>query len=114
VHRLLSDRGSATVFVVIALTMILFATLVIATIGGLVVGHRRAQAAADLSALAAASALGTAEDPCAAADAVAAANGASVESCGSGQSAVTIVVSVAGTALSLGGVRLHAEARAGR
>ncbi|WP_164512566.1 Rv3654c family TadE-like protein [Nocardioides baekrokdamisoli] len=111
---MLTDRGSATMFVAVALTVVLFAGLAVATVNGLVVVHRRAQSAADLAALAGAGALMTASDPCAAAGRIAAANGATVEDCQPTPDAVTVVVSVPGPEMVGGLVRLRAHARAGR
>lgn len=113
-RSLLSDRGSASVFVVIGLAFSLFAGCAAATVGGLVVAHRRAQSTADLAAIAGAEAVGTPRDPCAAADAVAAANGGSIEACHATSRDVTLTVSVAGPELTGMLVRPRATARAGR
>lgn len=75
--------------------------------------HRSAQAAADLAALAAADALGSGRDPCAAGAAVAAANGARLTACRPDGRVVTVVATVSGPHW-LGQVAdLAAEARAG-
>lgn len=113
-RSVLTDRGSATVFVTLGLAVVLFAGVAVAAISGLVVAHRRAQSAADLAAIAGAGALGTTTDPCAAADLIAAANGAVLESCRLTPEDVTLVISVAGPELVGNLVRLRAEARAGR
>jgi secretion/DNA translocation related TadE-like protein len=110
----LTDRGSATVFVVIGLVLVLFAGSTVAAIGGLVVAHRHAQSAADLAAIAGAEAVGTPGDPCAAAAAVAAANDAAIEACQTTADDITLTVSVAGPDLIGTVVRPRAVARAGR
>ena len=110
----LKDRGSATVFVVTSLALVLFAGIAVAAMSGLVVAHRHAQSAADLAALAGAAAIGTSAAPCAAAGRVAAANGAAVESCRSTPKDITLVVSVAGPELTGHLITLRAVARAGR
>lgn len=113
-RRLLTERGSASVFVVIALALVLFAGCAVAVVGALVVAHRRAQSAADLAAIAGALAVGTPRDPCAAAAAAAAANSALLESCRATSHDVTLTVSVSGPDLSVVPIRLRAVARAGR
>ena len=113
-RSLLSDRGSATVFVVIGLALVLFAGCAMAAVGGLVAAHRRAQSAADLAAIAGARALGTSREPCAAAAVVAAANAATIEDCRASSRDVTLTVSVAGPDLTGTLIRPRAVARAGR
>ena len=75
------DRGAATVLVLAMAGVLLVVALAVALAEGLVVGHRRAQAAADLAALAGAGAAARGEDPCDAARAVAVANGAALTAC---------------------------------
>jgi secretion/DNA translocation related TadE-like protein len=52
-----SERGSATVLVLVLATVLTTLAIAATTVGGILVGHRRAAAAADLAALAAAEAL---------------------------------------------------------
>ncbi|HEX6247921.1 MAG TPA: Rv3654c family TadE-like protein [Nocardioidaceae bacterium] len=94
------DRGSAAVIVVgLAGVLVVFA-LAGATVGGLLVGQRRAAAAADLAALAAAEALASpagsspSGSPCAAAAAVAEANHADLHGCLTEGREVTVSVTV--------------------
>lgn len=113
-HTVLSERGSATVFVVIALALMLFAGSTVGAVGGIVVAHRRAQSAADLAALAGAAALGTAADPCAQARVVAEANAASLDACERSGADLTVVISVDCPRLIRWIGRSAAKARAGR
>ena len=110
------DRGGATVLVVAMAGVLLFVMVGLAAAGGLVTAQRRAQAAADLAALAGASALadiGRPEDPCAAADRVAGRNAAVLDVCAPDGRAIRITVSVAGPDVPWKEVRVSAEARAG-
>jgi secretion/DNA translocation related TadE-like protein len=110
------DRGGATVLVVAMAGVLMFVVVGLAAAGGLVTAQRRAQAAADLAALAGASALADTsgpEDPCAAADRVAGRNAAVLDACAPDGRAVRITVSVAGPDVPWKAVRVTAEARAG-
>ena len=73
------EDGGATVLVVAMAGLLMFVMTGLAAAGGLVTAQRRAQAAADLAALAGASAL---DDACARAGEVAAANAAALEAVG--------------------------------
>ena len=107
------DRGSASMLVVVHLTVLLVLGCALAAVGGLLVAHRRAQAAADLAALGAASALAEGRDGCARAGELARANGATVSGCRVDGREVRLRVQVPGP--RWGGRRpvLSAEARAG-
>lgn len=105
-----TDSGGATVLVVAMAGVLLFVMTGLASAGGLVVAQRRAQAAADLAALAAA---GRPEESCAAALSVAAASDARLDSCVAEGRQVRVVLSVAGPAVPWREVRVTAEARAG-
>jgi len=86
----------------------------LAVVGAVLVGHRTAQAAADLAALAGAGALARAGDPCGAATATAAANGARLTSCVVVGRDLRVTVAVTGPVwrgIETG--ELLAEARAG-
>ena len=111
-QRVLTERGSASVFVVMALGVLMVAATVAAGVNGLISGHRRAQAVADLVALAGAGAQAT--DPCAAAGRVAEANRAALTRCVPDTTDVRVSVSIAGIQLFGWTARLTAEARAGR
>ena len=82
-------------------------------VGAMVKAHRVAQAAADLSALAGASALADGKDACAAAARVATANGASVTDCAPDGLEVRVTVEVDGPRWLGQTADLVAEARAG-
>ena len=110
------ERGGATVLVAAMSGVLLFVTVGLAAAGGLVTAQRRAQAAADLAALAGASALAAASGPtdaCAAAGRVAAANAAGLDACTPDGRAVRVTVSVPGPDVPWREVRVSAEARAG-
>ncbi|MFB9765365.1 Rv3654c family TadE-like protein [Nocardioides kongjuensis] len=115
----MSQRGAATVLAVAAAVVLLLVGAATGVVGAIVVAHRRAQAAADLAALAGATSLAGAgaghpgRDPCAAAAEVATANGASLVTCVVEGSDVVVEVRVSGPRW-LGQDRdLAAAARAG-
>ena len=111
-----SDRGAATVLVVAMAGVLMFIMTGLAAAGGLVTAQRRAQAAADLAALAGASALTGVSGPtdaCVAAARVAGANSAVLDSCAPAGWTVRVVVSVPGPDVPWREVRVSAEARAG-
>ncbi len=103
--------GAATVLVVAMAALLMFVMAALAAAGGLVTAQRRAQSAADLTALAGAAAFEA--DACAEALRVATANGAGLDSCAVEGSEVRVVVSVAGPAVPGRRLRVTAEARAG-
>ncbi len=105
-----SERGAATVLVVAMAGVLMFVTTGLAAAGGLVTSQRRAQAAADLAALAGASRL---DEACARAGDVTGAYGAVLVSCRLDGAEVTVEVSVAGPQVPWRDVRVTAEARAG-
>jgi len=90
------DRGSATVLVTACLGLLLLVGCALAVVAAMVAAHRTAQAAADLAALAGATAAQDGADPCAAAGSVATANGASLTRCAVAGDQVTVEVAVAG------------------
>ncbi|WP_447644648.1 Rv3654c family TadE-like protein [Nocardioides zeae] len=87
------QRGAATVTALALIGVIGMVATVLAVGAGLFVEHRRAQAAADLAALAGAGAVRDG-DPCAAAAATAGRNGAEVTSCEVLDRDVRVVVAV--------------------
>jgi secretion/DNA translocation related TadE-like protein len=107
------ERGAATVLVVALLGLLLFVGAALGVVGALVQAHRVAQSAADLAALAAASALARGEDPCSAAASVAAANGAEAVRCAPDGLEVRVGVRVTGPRWLGQAADLDAEARAG-
>lgn len=115
-----SDRGSAAVWVLACSAVVLAVGAVVVVRTLAVLARHRAEAAADLAALAAAGRIGVGGDPCTAARAVAAANGATVRSCAvwldpSGRSGtVRVRVSVRADLPVVGLRAADARARAGR
>lgn len=108
------EAGAATVLVVAMAGVLLFVMVGLAAAGGLVTAQRRAQAAADLAALAGAT---TGGDSCEEAGRVAAANGADLDRCLREGEVVSVAVSVPGPVLQWASrwsqVEVTAEARAG-
>lgn len=107
------DRGSATVPAMAFLGVLLLLGAALGAVAALVLAHRSAQAAADLSALAAAGAVADGGDGCAAAAAVAAANGARLTRCLLDGREARVTVSVAGPRWRGLDADPEAEARAG-
>lgn len=106
------ERGLATSFVLVTAAVVLLAAVGVAGLGRLLVEQRRAAAAADLSALAAAVAAQRGQDPCAAAGRMARLNAAEVVGCVA--EAQTVRVSTATTVALWGrSVTFRAEATAG-
>lgn len=105
------DDGAATILVVAMAGVLMFVTMGLAAAGGLVTAQRRAQSAADLTALAAAAALDL--DACAEALRTATANAAALDSCEVDGTDVRVTVSVAGPTVPGRDLRVSAEARAG-
>ena len=92
----MNDRGSAIPFVVAALGMLLLVGSALGVVGALFERHRTAQSAADLGALAAASAVQRGDDGCAAAADIVAANGAALVACETSCDDVVLSVRVSG------------------
>jgi secretion/DNA translocation related TadE-like protein len=109
-HR---DRGSASVLTLAVAGVLLLVGAALGVVAAMVVAHRQAQAAADLSALAAARTLADGGDPCAAASGLAAANGASLTACTVAGRDVRVRVVVTGPRWLGQTGDLEAEARAG-
>ncbi len=113
-----SEEGSGTVLALAIIAALLVLTVVIAGLIGAVSANRRASAAADLSALAAADAYRglTEGDPCAVAANLAERHGAHLESCTFPNRPetveVTVAVPVAGPMGVLGPARVRARAGA--
>jgi len=107
------ERGSALPAVVAGLGVLLLVGAALGVVGAIFVDHRRAEAAADLAALAGAVAVQHRADPCEAALRIAVANGASLSDCRIDGEDVVVTVGVAGPRW-LGQRRdLEASARAG-
>lgn len=105
------ERGSATVIGAVLVTALLASCLLVVHLGAAVIARHRAASAADLAALAAASAAVRGSGaPCAAAVEIAAAGAGRVDSCEVSGWEVRVVVSAAAGVL---GQRATARARAG-
>lgn len=94
--RRAGERGAATLLAVSFLGVLLLVGGALAVVGAMVVAHRTAQSAADLSALAAGDALADGAEPCPAAARLAADNGALLRECTVSGREVTVLVTVAG------------------
>ena len=105
-----SSRGSATVLAVVLLVVLGLAGALAAGLGGVLVAKRRAASAADLAALAGASALQRGDPGCAVVAATARANRAQVVSCQVDGEVVEVEVSVPVHALGITDVRDRARA----
>ncbi|GGD13359.1 Rv3654c family TadE-like protein [Nocardioides daphniae] len=108
-----TERGAGTILVVTTATVLLTMAIVMAACVGLLHAHRRAQAAADLAALAGAAALQQGADGCGQADEVAALNGASLVRCRVTDRRVRVVAGVRGPAWGGFDDELLGEAEAG-
>ena len=110
--RKVADRDEQGAGTVLAVAMIgLVVTVTVGTSGavGVVAGHRRAQSAADLSALAGATTLQDGGDACQRARAIAGRNGAELQRC---QVDGTEVVVVVARSVRLPGLPMELKARA--
>jgi secretion/DNA translocation related TadE-like protein len=106
------ERGAAVVVAISLVAVLVFVAVISVGTVGIVLAHRRAQAAADLAALAAAGALQGGGDPCAAAATIAGRHGAAVTRCM--VDGLTVVVATAvELPPALGGGEVPARARAG-
>jgi secretion/DNA translocation related TadE-like protein len=107
------ERGSATLFAVACLSALLLLGAALGVVAAMVRAHRVAQSAADLAALAAADAVGTGRDPCAAGSATAAANDAILVACDLDGRDAVVTVTVDGPHWLGQAADLSAQARAG-
>jgi secretion/DNA translocation related TadE-like protein len=107
------ERGSATVLATVLMALLAVVSVFVSALGGVVADQRRVATAADLAALAAAAALQSGVDACAAAGSVARRNGGRLRSCRVSGDLVAVDV-VHGARVMLGRrVRVSAQARAG-
>ncbi len=90
------EGGAATVLVVAAAGLLLVIGTALGVVAALVADHRRAQSAADLAALAGATALMRGGAPCAEARRVTSANGARLVSCSLSGADVLVEAAVSG------------------
>lgn len=107
------ERGAATLFAVACLAVLLLVGSALGVVAAMVRAHRSAQSAADLGALAAASALARGRDPCESAAGLVAANGAELRACEIQGQDVLVTVEVAGPKWLGQTADLTAQARAG-
>jgi len=120
VNRSSPDRGSASIWVLACCALLLTVAFASTLRASAVVARHRAEAAADLAALAAAGQIGVSNGICAAAERIAAANGATVRHCvpvlaASGRSGTVTVWLALRVRLPIVGARdVLASARAGR
>lgn len=106
------ERGTA-VWVIPFVGLLAITALVLSFQGGVLVAQRRVQSAADLAALAGASALQRGDDACAAAGPIAARNGAALERCAVDGQELLVTLSLAGPRALGRSVDVRASARAG-
>ncbi|WGL52829.1 flp pilus-assembly TadE/G-like family protein [Nocardioides sp. BP30] len=110
-HR--DERGAVTVLAVALIGVLVLLTAAFGVVEAMVAAHRRAQAAADLAALAGAQAIEHGGQACAAATSVAVANGARMAACAIDGRDVGVTVLVAGPRWLGAHGDLPARARAG-
>lgn len=108
-----SERGSATLFAVACLAVLLLLGAALGVVAAMVRAHRVAQTAADLSALAGAVAHQQGRGVCDEAERVAGANGADLTSCRTDGGTVRVTVLVSGPRWLGQTGDLHGAARAG-
>lgn len=107
------EAGAATVVATALLGVLLLVGAALGVVAAMVHAHRQAQSAADLAALAAASALGRGGDACAMADRIATANHARLDVCEVRGREVDVEVTVTGPHWLGQTEDLRARARAG-
>jgi secretion/DNA translocation related TadE-like protein len=107
------DRGSAAVFATVLIGPLLAVSVFVGALGGVVADQRRAASAADLAALAAAGALQSGADACAAAASIADRNGGRLGNCRVSGDVAAVEVARDARVLLGRHVRVTAEARAG-
>ncbi len=112
-HRRRDQDGAATVFAAVVAGVLLALGVGLGVVGAVVIDVRRAQAAADLAALAGAAAPSAGRDACGEVARVAGANGARVLSCSVAGPEVDVAVAVSGPRWLGLSVDPTARARAG-
>lgn len=110
-HR--DEAGAGTVLAVAMMGLLVTVTVATAGVVGVVAGHRRAQSAADLAALAGAATLQSGGDPCRQAAAIAQRNGANLRRCEVEGWEVAVLVAAEGVRLPGAAMQLEARGRAG-
>ena len=112
-RRARDERGSATLFAVAMIGVLVLIGAALGVVGAMVHAHRQAQSAADLAALAGAQAHNRGADPCGTAADIAAANGATLDICAIEGRDVRLQVTVDGPKWLGQTHDLSAQARAG-
>lgn len=107
------ERGAATVLVLTMAGVLVLVAAALGVVGAMVVAHRAAESAADLSALAGARALAAGRDGCSSAAHVAVDDRARVVGCAVTGRTIVVRVEVAGPPWLGQHADLEAEARAG-
>lgn len=107
------ENGAATVVALAMLGVLVLVGAALGVVAAMVHAHRQAQSAADLAALAAASAVGRGGDACAMAARVAHANGARLDVCEVTGREILVEVTVSGPRWLGQTEDLRAQARAG-
>ncbi len=107
------DRGAVTPFVASGLVLTVVVALLVAVVGGALLTQRRAQSAADLAALAAATAVQHGRHACLAAASSADRNGADLVDCEVVGDAVTVLVARVAPRMFGRELVVRARARAG-
>ena len=107
------DRGAATVLATACLGVVLMVGAGLGVVAAMVADHRRAQAAADLAALAGATALHQGIDACGAAQRVTSANDADLTACSVAGADVVVTVTATGPRWLGQSADLEGRARAG-
>lgn len=110
--RARDERGVAVVVTLGLIALLVFVAALSVGSVAIVLTHRRAQAAADLAALAGAAALQRGDDPCLAAGRIAARHQAALGDCVVEGQTLAVTTTV-GLPTALGGRRLPARSRAG-
>jgi secretion/DNA translocation related TadE-like protein len=106
------ERGAAVVVAIALVAVLVFVAAICVGSVGIVLAHRRAQAAADLASLAGAGALQRGDDPCAAATMIAERHEAAMTDCVVDGRAVVVATAIE-LPLALTGRPVAARARAG-
>jgi len=107
------QTGAASLFAVACLSVLLLLGAALGVVAAMFTAHRSAQAAADLSAIAGASAAAEGGDACGSAARIASANGAALDSCAVSGREVAVTVAVSGPRWLGQSGDMFAEARAG-
>lgn len=107
------ERGSATVHAAVFIGLLVTMAVVASAVAAVFVGHRRAASAADLAALAGASALQRGGAGCGAAASIAEENAARLVGCVTDGEVVTVRVSVDVPTLVRSSFEVRSRARAG-